>query len=105
MNKNDTFNILTHWQNFRLKILVQGMIVGTLSGFLIVFYRIVLEKAEEFRRFIFDQDISKYKLIPIWFLVLIISAYIVGLLIKSSRRVHLVIGHGIAGSGFDPERP
>ncbi len=91
-NRNNIFNILNHWQNFRLKIIFQGIIVGILSGLLIVFYRIVLEKAEELRSFIFNQNISMYKLIPIWFVVLIISAYIVGMLIKNEP---LISGSGI----------
>lgn len=91
-HKNDTYNTLSHWQNFRLKLLAEGIIVGIFSGFLIVFYRIVLEKAEELRSFIFNLNISKYKLMPIWFLVLIISACIVGILIKKEP---LISGSGI----------
>lgn len=91
-HKNDTLNILSHWQNFRIKVLIEGIIVGFFAGLLIVLYRIVLEKAEEFRNYIFSLDISRYKLIPIWFLVLIVSAYIVGRLIKSEP---LISGSGI----------
>lgn len=90
--KNDTYTTLSHWQNFRLKLLIEGIIVGIFSGFLIVLYRIVLEKAEDLRNYIFSLDISKYKLMPLWFLVLIISAYIVGRLIKNEP---LISGSGI----------
>lgn len=92
VNRNGTYNTLSHWQNFRLKLLIQGIIVGIFSGFLIVFYRIVLEKAEELRSFIFNLNISKYKLMPVWFLVLVVSAYIVGILIKNEP---LISGSGI----------
>ncbi len=92
VNKNDTYNTLSHWQNFRLKLLGQGIIVGIFSGFLIVLYRIVLEKAEELRNFIFNLNISRYKLMPIWFLILIILAYIVGTLITNEP---LISGSGI----------
>lgn len=91
-NKNQTHTALSHWHNFRLKLLLQGIVVGIFSGFLIVLYRIVLEKAEELRHFILNLDISKYKLMPLWFLFLIISAYIVGLLIKTEP---LISGSGI----------
>ncbi|SNS77617.1 H+/Cl- antiporter ClcA [Anaerovirgula multivorans] len=92
IHKNDTYNTLSHWQNFRLKLLVQGIIVGIFSGFLIVFYRIALEKAEELRPFILSLAVPKYILIPIWLLFLIILAYIVGVLIKKEP---LISGSGI----------
>jgi H+/Cl- antiporter ClcA len=90
--KSNIYNILSHWQNFRLKLLVQGIIVGIFSGFLIVFYRIVLEKSEKLRNLILNLDISKYKLILIWFLTLIVLAYIVGILINKEP---LISGSGI----------
>lgn len=91
-HKNNTVNTLSHWQNFKLKLLFEGIFVGMLSGFLIVFYRIVLEKAEELRNFIFKLNIPRYKLMPVWFLVLIILAYVVGMLIKNEP---LISGSGI----------
>lgn len=91
-NKSDTYNTLSHWQDFRLKLLVQGIIVGMFSGFLIVFYRIVLEKAEALRELILNLNVPKYKLIPVWFLILIILAGIVGWLIKEEP---LISGSGI----------
>jgi H+/Cl- antiporter ClcA len=91
-DKNDTYNTLSHWQNFRIKIMLEGIIVGVFSGFLVVFYRIVLEKAEALRSIIFNSNIDKYKLIPLWFIVLIAAAYIVGILIKGEP---LISGSGI----------
>lgn len=91
-HKNDTYSTMSHWQNFRLKLMLQGIIVGIFSGLLVVFYRIVLEKAEEFRSFILNLDIAKYKLMPIWFIALIVGAYIIGILIKNEP---LISGSGI----------
>jgi H+/Cl- antiporter ClcA len=90
--KNDTYNTLSHWQSFRLKLMLEGIIVGIFSGFLIVFYRIVLEKAEDLRNVILNLKIEKYKLMPVWFIILIAGAYIVGLLIKKEP---LISGSGI----------
>lgn len=89
---NDTYNTLSQWQNFRLKILIEGIVVGIFSGFLVVFYRIVLQKAEVLRNLILNLDVDKYKLMAVWFIVLIIGACIVGLLIKKEP---LICGSGI----------
>lgn len=90
--KNDTYSTLSHFHNFRLKLMIEGIFVGILSGFLIVLYRITLEKAEELRqKFILDFN-GNIKLIGIWFIFLIIAAYIVGLLIKSEP---MISGSGI----------
>ena len=90
--KNGTYNTLSHWQSFRLKLMLEGIVVGFFSGFLVVFYRIVLEKAEDLRNIILNLKIEKYKLMPIWFIILIAAAYIVGLLIKKEP---LISGSGI----------
>ena len=91
-NKDNIFNTLSHWKNFRFKLLIQGVLVGVFSGFIVVFYRLVLEKAEGLRHFILTLDIDKYKLIPMWFSIVIILAYIVGLLIQKEP---LISGSGI----------
>lgn len=91
-HKNDTYNTLSHMNNFKLKLLLQGIVVGVISGFLVVFYRIVLERAEELRNFILNINIEKYKLVSIWFLILIVLSIIVGQLIK---REPLISGSGI----------
>lgn len=91
-HKNDTYNTLSKWQNFRLKVVLEGIIVGILSGFLVVFYRLVLEKAEALRNLILNLDIEKYKLMPAWFILLIVAACIVGFLIKKEP---LISGSGI----------
>lgn len=90
--KNNTYNTMSHWQNFRLKLMLEGIIVGIFSGLLVVFYRVILDKAEEFRSFILNLNIDKYKLMPIWFMALILGAYIVGILIKKEP---LITGSGI----------
>lgn len=89
---NDTYSTLSLWNNFRLKVMLEGIIVGIFSGFLIVFYRIVLEKAEALRNLILNLHVDKYKLMPVWFIVLIGAAFIVGLLIKKEP---LICGSGI----------
>ncbi|MFZ7121074.1 MAG: ClC family H(+)/Cl(-) exchange transporter [Eubacteriaceae bacterium] len=91
-NKNNIYNTLVHWQNFKLKLMFEGIIVGVLSGFLIVFYRIMLEKAEGIRNWIIKTQFINFHNKIIWFLVLIIGAYVVGLLLKNEP---LISGSGI----------
>jgi H+/Cl- antiporter ClcA len=90
--ENDTYNAISHMSNIKIELLIQGIIVGTFSGFLIVFYRIVLEKASDARTLILNLNINKGILIPMWFFILIILSYIVGRLVK---RDPLISGSGI----------
>lgn len=91
-HKKDTYNTLSHMSNIKIKLLIQGIVVGIFSGFLIVFYRIVLEEAGNIRQFILNLNMNKGILIPMWFLILIVLSYIVGRLVK---RDPLISGSGI----------
>lgn len=91
-HEKDTYNTLSHMSNIKIKLLIQGIIVGAFSGFLIVFYRIVLERAEYIRQFILNLNVNKGILIPMWFFVLIVLSYVVGKLLKKDP---LISGSGI----------
>lgn len=90
--KNDTYSTLSHFHNFKLKLMIEGILVGILSGLLIVFYRITLEKAEDLRQRILLSLNGNMKLISLWFVFLIIAAYIVGTLITNEP---MISGSGI----------
>lgn len=92
VNKNDTSNTISHFQNFKLKLMFEGIMVGIISGLLIVFYRITLEKAEELRSKFSMLQLKNPLLIALWFLLLIIGAYIVGTLINKEP---MISGSGI----------
>lgn len=92
INRNNTNTTLFHWQNLKVKLLVQSVVVGGFSGLLVALYRISLEKAEGFRTYILSLSLPKYILIPSWFLILLLCAYIVGLSIKNEP---LISGSGI----------
>ncbi|SMB79131.1 H+/Cl-antiporter ClcA [Desulfonispora thiosulfatigenes DSM 11270] len=92
INKNNTYNTLSHWHKFRLKLMLEGIVVGIFAGFLVVFYRIILDDAEKLRTYFLNLNIEKGLLIPLWFLILIFLAYIVGILVK---REPLISGSGI----------
>jgi H+/Cl- antiporter ClcA len=73
---------LSKWNNFRLKIIIEGIIVGFFSGLLIVSYRYTLEKALSFSEYIYKMQLKNILIIPIWAVVLIIGGWIVGIIVK-----------------------
>jgi len=91
-NSKDTYNILSHMSNIKIKLLIQGIIIGIFSGFLIVFYRIVLERAGSIRELFLNINLSKGILIPLWFMIIIFLSYVVGRLVKKDP---LISGSGI----------
>lgn len=90
--KNDTYSILSHFHGLRIKLMLEGIFIGILSGLLIVLYRLTLEKADELRHNIILSLNGNAKLIAIWFTALIIAAYIVGTLVKNEP---MISGSGI----------
>ena len=44
---------LFQWRDFRLKLFVEAILIGFLSGALVVFFRFMLEKSEEVRDHIY----------------------------------------------------
>lgn len=92
MIKKYIHSSLIKGKSFRLKLIGDGIIVGVFAGLLVVFFRLALEKAEEIRHVIMGSIAADPKLITLWFLGLIISAYIVGYLVKKEP---LISGSGI----------
>ncbi|GKU26731.1 chloride ion channel protein [Clostridium folliculivorans] len=91
-NKNNAYNTISHWQDFKIKIMLEGIIVGVFSGLLVVFYRVALEKAEEFRNKLIVAHSSNLLVDIIWFLALIICAVIVGKMVQDEP---MISGSGI----------
>ncbi len=81
-NKDNTYNTLFHWHSFRLKLVLEGICVGTITGLLIVLYRYVLEKAGILLPEIYKTISIKPILILPWIGALILIGYIVGLMVK-----------------------
>lgn len=91
-NRNNTYNTLQHWQSFRFKLVLEGIIVGALAGLLVVFYRLSLQYIEGVTQKIYSLQLQKPWLIPIWIIILLISSYIVGIMVK---RNPMISGSGI----------
>lgn len=73
---------MSHWHNFRLKIIVEGVIVGFFAGLVATFYRFLLEGAINFSRYMYSLQLKNTWMIPLWVLLLIVMGYVVGLIVK-----------------------
>lgn len=91
-NRHNTYNTLSQWQNFRFKLVIEGIIVGALAGLLVVFYRLSLNSIEILSKQVYVYEHKNHWFIPIWFLVLLILGYIVGTMIKKDT---MISGSGI----------
>lgn len=87
-----TFNNLNCWQQFRLKLILEGIIVGALAGLLVIFYRLALQYMEQLTKKIYLIQLEKPLFIPIWFIILLIASYIVGSMMKNNP---MISGGGI----------
>lgn len=92
MNTNNTTNTLRKWYDFRLKIIIEGMVVGVFVGVLIVCYRYLLQKTFEFSQNMYLLQLKHRWLIPIWLLGLIVAGWLVGKLVKKEP---MISGSGI----------
>ena len=92
MNKNNTINTLRKWYDFRLKIIIEGMLVGVFAGIVVVCYRYLLQKSFEFSQSIYSLQLKHCWLIPVWLLVLIAGGWFVGKLV---RKEPMISGSGI----------
>lgn len=90
--ENSTINTIQHWYNFKIGIFLKGIIVGILSGLLVVSFRIFLEKAFGFSSSMYAFLRINLKYIPLWLLVLMAMAYIVGIIME---KVPMAKGSGI----------
>ena len=46
-SKNNTVNTLRHWYSFRLKLIAEGILIGSVTGFIVVLFRLAVERIEE----------------------------------------------------------
>ena len=91
-NSNCTTDTLFFMQKYRIKLVSEGIMVGLISGLLVVFYRLALDKAGLLAKSIYKAQTENIWLIPIWIIVLIVGGYIVGNMIKKNP---MISGSGI----------
>jgi H+/Cl- antiporter ClcA len=91
-NINNTYNTITHWNNFKLKLVFEGIVVGVFSGLAVVLYRYLIEFAGHFSKKIYLLQQKNNWLIFLWLAVLIFLGYLVGILLKYEP---MISGSGI----------
>lgn len=75
------FDVITHTEERNVKLVLKGLLVGIITSFIVILYRFALSYAEDFAFFIYIYIKNHKYLIPIWFIILIVLAFIVGKLI------------------------
>lgn len=80
----ELYHPVIHWRDFRLKIFIEGIMIGIVSGSIVVAFRFILEKAETWRAKLFPFLQAQGPLaIIIGFGILIFLAFILNILGKS----------------------
>jgi H+/Cl- antiporter ClcA len=82
-HSKNIYHDLFHWKDFRLKIFIEGTIIGFFAGVLIVLFRYALELIENLRNYLYlvmAASDSAYRLL--WLTLLCLIGLILGLLIK-----------------------
>jgi H+/Cl- antiporter ClcA len=91
-NINNTYNTINRWNNFKLKLVFEGVIVGAFSGLAVVLYRYLIELAGRFSKMIYKFQQTNIWLIFLWLAVLVLLGYLVGILV---RKEPMISGSGI----------
>lgn len=91
-NVNNTYNTITHWNNFKLKLVFEGVAVGAFSGLAVVLYRYLIEVMGQLSKKAYVLQHQNNWLIPVWLLMLIALGYLVGMLVKHEP---MISGSGI----------
>ena len=87
--QNSITHLITVFKEMKIKLALQGVLVGIISGLVVVGYRLVLEQAENLRHLISGQSLI---LILCWFILLLIVSLIVGKLMMDEP---MICGSGI----------
>ena len=89
-NTTDTLN---HWHKFNLLVLFESLLVGGVSGIIVVLFRLVINYAGEVRDIIYKNINYKSFIVIIgWFFILIIIGYLLGIMVQ---KVPNIKGSGI----------
>ena len=75
------FDIITDDRKNHSDLVLKGLLVGILTSFVVVLYRFALSYAEELSFFIYSFIKARKYLILVWFIILIILAFLIGKLI------------------------
>lgn len=82
MKENHTRKLLSTWFDFKFKLLAGGIVVGLLSGSVVVLFRFVLEYALEHVLEFYQYQLEHLWLIPLWLILLVFTGWGTGRLVK-----------------------
>lgn len=94
MRKSKVFtsNTLNIWDDLRLRLMLEGIIVGIFAGLIVISFRILLERAEELRHLIYQLISPSPVMIFLYFFALLVIAAILGYIVRAEP---MVAGSGI----------
>lgn len=81
------FEVITNTEERNIKLVLKGLLVGIMASVIVVIYRFLLSYAEDLAFYIYELIKNKPMIIPIWFCILILLAYIVGRLIDKESYI------------------
>lgn len=90
--KRTTYDTLIFLNNFQVRLLLEGMLVGFLAGLVTVFYRLILQYAEGYSKKIYLFILGSPVKIIVWTIISITLAYMVGIMVKKNP---MISGSGI----------
>ncbi|EGS32209.1 ClC family H(+)/Cl(-) exchange transporter [Megasphaera sp. UPII 135-E] len=73
-----TIEMLSHWPRFRLRLFLEGLFVGIISGSVISLFRSLLEKGTIYREYIYQHVLCMGNIgfTLVWFCLLLIAAWL-----------------------------
>lgn len=90
--KRDINNVLTHWYSLRIKLLLEGIVIGLFTGIIVVLFRFLIEETGGVLDKVYKSIILKHWIVVCWILLFMVIGYIVGTMIK---RDPMISGSGI----------
>lgn len=75
-------NTINRYRSFRYALILEGIVVGAISGAFVVLFRYLLTYAEVLLSMVLSYGKNHLWLIPVWFAFLAAAAFVVALLVK-----------------------
>ncbi|MBA1333664.1 MAG: Voltage-gated H(+)/2Cl(-) exchange transporter ClcA [Firmicutes bacterium] len=90
--ENNIHNVITWRKNSSMGLVTDGVLIGIISGLIVVLYRFLLGRSEAFAREAYAFLVQKPYLVPFWAAFLVVTGYLIGTLIKFEP---MISGSGI----------
>lgn len=91
-SKHNTYNTLSHWNNFKVKLVLESVIVGALTGCVISFLRFLVDKSGILISKVYQTLSVNFYLIPVWIVLLTIVGLLISYIVKKEP---MISGGGI----------